>query len=91
MGMLSSQFLGGDVENEEVALRLERKVSAKFADGKAAGELQEIHHLGYNAIGLFGAHQYHHVVSDRLDKTHADLVAPVVSALQDTLLRYKSR
>ncbi|MBN48606.1 MAG: hypothetical protein CMN85_03635 [Spongiibacteraceae bacterium] len=62
-----------------------------FADGKAAGELQEIHHLGYNAIGLFGAHQYHHVASDRLDKTHADLVAPVVSALQDTLLRYKSR
>ena len=59
--------------------------------GSASGELSEIHAHGYQAIGLFGAHRFHHVASDRYDKTSASLVLPVLQSLQDTLIRFHSR
>lgn len=52
----------------------------------AAGELAEIAERGYEPVfGMFAAHRYHHVASDRLDKTDPSLVADVGNAVYRAL------
>lgn len=58
------------------------------ASAGAAGELNEIIDAGYPAvIGLLGAHRFHHVMDDRIDKTDSSFIASVVVALQTALVR----
>lgn len=58
------------------------------ASAGAAGELNEIIAAGYPAvIGLFGAHRFHHVMDDRIDKTDPAFIASVIAALQTALVR----
>jgi hypothetical protein len=58
-----------------------------YPDGeRTAGELRHIKAAGYkNAIGVFGAHRFHHTRVDRLDKTGADLVRPVAAAFREVI------
>ena len=56
-----------------------------FDEGSAGGELSDIHARGYRAFGLFGAHKFHHVASDRYLRTGTELVLPVLDALQESL------
>ncbi len=52
------------------------------------GELGEILAAGYpRALGLLGAHRFHHAAMDLADKTGPELVLPVLRAVRSTLLR----
>ena len=54
----------------------------------SAGELGEILSAGYPAaIGMLGAHRFHHVADDTAEKTGPELVLPVLQAVRSTLLR----
>jgi hypothetical protein len=56
------------------------------ASGGAAGELEEILKKGYpRTLGLFGAHRFHHTMSDRLDKVSPSAIADVVTALKSVI------
>ncbi len=53
------------------------------AAGGAAGELEEILKKGYpRAVGLFGAHRFHHTMADRLDKVSPSAIVDVAAALK---------
>jgi hypothetical protein len=55
----------------------------------AQGELKEIFAAGYTrALGIFGAHRYHHTAKDDARCVSADMVAPVVAALQSFVARF---
>lgn len=62
-----------------------------FDDGAAAGELAEVHKAGYRAMGFFGAAAYHHTQLDGLHSTDASLIAPVLQAIKDSLLRLQAQ
>lgn len=54
----------------------------------AGGELGEILAAGYpKALGMLGAHRFHHAASDLADKTGPELILPVLAAVRSTLLR----
>lgn len=53
------------------------------ATAGAAGELSELITHGYDSLfGMFGAHRFHHVDADRLDKTDPEWVAACVGAVK---------
>lgn len=55
---------------------------------EAQGELKEIRAAGYTrALGIFGAHRYHHTKLDDQRCVRAELVAPVVQALAKVIDR----
>ncbi len=57
------------------------------ATAGAAGELSELIAHGYTSLfGLFGAHRFHHVDADRLDKTGPDLIAACINAIKRATL-----
>lgn len=57
------------------------------ATAGAAGELSELIAHGYTSLfGLFGAHRFHHVDADRLDKTDPDLIAACINAIKRATL-----
>lgn len=52
----------------------------------AAGELRLIARAGYrHVLGIFGAHRYHHSMSDQMEMTSGDLLKPVVQAVGELL------
>lgn len=62
------------------------------ASAGASGELSEILAAGYPAVvGLLGAHRFHHVAEDRIDKTDPAFIAAVVCALQAALTTLLAR
>lgn len=57
------------------------------ATAGAAGELSELIAHGYTSLfGLFGAHRFHHVDADRLDKTDPDWIAACINAIKRATL-----
>lgn len=62
--------------------------SAYPANMGAAGELAEVLQRGYApAIGLFGAHRFHHIAGDRIDKTDPAWIDAVIRSLKTALTR----
>lgn len=54
----------------------------------ASGELGEILAAGYpNAVGMLGAHRFHHAANDTMDKTGSELIVPVLDSVRATLLQ----
>lgn len=52
----------------------------------AQGELAEVVQRNYApAFGFVGAHRYHHVMSDRLDKVHVGAIGPVVASVKGVI------